>query len=60
MKEFDKIIKEANYMSTYDFDGELSTRNYVEYIIREGSTLDRRELIQHLPIPKRLHSKQLV
>ncbi|MFH0979379.1 MAG: recombinase family protein [Candidatus Roizmanbacteria bacterium] len=60
IKNYERILKEANYMSTYDFDGELSTRNYVEYIIREGSTLDRRELIQHLPIPKRLHSKKLV
>lgn len=60
IKHYEKILEEANYLSTYNFDGDLSTRNYVEYIIRDGSTQDRRELIQHLPIPKKLHNKELV
>ena len=59
MKEYEKILKEANYMSKYDFYGELKTRDYVEYIIRDGSTGARRDLIECLPIPKKLQNKKL-
>jgi len=59
MSHYEKILKEANYLSAYSFDGEVSVRNYIEYIIREGSTQDRRELIQNLPIPKIIHNKEL-
>ena len=60
MKEYEKILKEANYLSKYDFDGELKTREYVEYIIREGTTGARRDLIQCLPIPRKLHQRILI
>jgi site-specific DNA recombinase len=60
MKEYEKILKEANYLSKYDFDGELKTREYMEYIIRDGTTGARQDLIECLPIPKKLHNKKLV
>lgn len=59
MKEYEKIIKEANYLSKYNFDGELTNRDYIEYIIREGSMKARKDLIESLSIPKRLHQKKL-
>jgi len=60
MNEYEKIIKGANYLSKYDFDGELKIREYVEYIIREGTTGARRDLIECLPIPRKLHEKKLI
>jgi DNA polymerase elongation subunit (family B) len=59
MKEYEKIIKEANYLSRYDFVGELTNRDYIEYIIREGSIKARRDLIETMPIPKKLHNRKL-
>jgi len=60
MKEYKKILKEANYLSKYNYDGELTTREYIEYIIREGLTGARRDLIEYLPIPRKFHDKKLV
>lgn len=60
MKEYEKIIKEANYLSKYDFDGELTNRDYVEYIIRQGSIKARQDLVEILPIPKRHRNRKIV
>jgi len=60
MKEYKKILKKANYLSKHDFDGELKTREYVEYIIRDSTTGARRDLIECFPFPKKLHEKKLI
>ena len=60
MEEYKKIIREANYLSKDNYDGELEIRDYIEYIIREGSPKARRELISYIPIPKKFHNKKLV
>lgn len=60
MSEYERIIKEANYLSKYDFDGELTNRDFIEYIIREGTMKARRDLIDILPIGKQLHNKRLI
>lgn len=60
MKEYEKILKEANYLSKYDFNGELTIREYIEYIIREGTMNARRELIESFNFPRNLHNRLLI
>ena len=36
--EYEKIIKEARYLSDYEFDGDLKTKDYIQYIVRQGLT----------------------
>lgn len=59
LHEYEKIIKEAKYLSDYGFDGELTNKDYIHYIVRQGSSRARSELIQALPIPKLLHNRLL-
>lgn len=60
MKKYEKILMEANYLSKYNFDGELNMRDYIEYIIRQGTMSERQELLSTIIIPKRLNNKKLV
>lgn len=59
LSEYEKIIREAKYLSDYGFNGELTNRDYIEYIIRQGSPRARKELVVHLSMPKRLHDRIL-
>ncbi|OQY69063.1 hypothetical protein B6D29_00140 [Microgenomates bacterium UTCPR1] len=60
MEEYKRIIREANYLSKDNYDGEITIREYTEYVIREGSPKARRELINNLPLPKKLHNRAFI
>lgn len=59
LREYEKIIKEAKYLSDYGFNGELTNRDYADYIIRMGTPKAIGILLKDLDIPYKLNSKKL-
>lgn len=62
MEDYKKIARDTLYFNTnkLDEDIELTNKDYAKYIMNQGSMTAKRELVKLLPIPKRLHNRQLI
>lgn len=61
MGEYTKIIEEAKYFSGNSYeDEEVTLKDCVKYALREGTPSARKDLIEALSLPRRLHHKKLV
>lgn len=62
MSDYKKIAKDTLYFNTdkFDDDIEISNKDYAKYVLMQGSMTAKKDLITTLPIPRRLHNRQLV
>ncbi|MCL4378582.1 MAG: recombinase family protein, partial [Actinobacteria bacterium] len=60
--DYKKIVKDTLYFNTnkMDDDIEVTNKDYAKYILNQGSMTAKRELTKSLPIPRRLHKRQLI
>lgn len=60
MGEYTKITEEAKYLSGNSYeDEEVTLKDCIKYVLREGTPSARKGLIEALPLPRRLHDRKL-
>ena len=59
--QLEPIVKEiSSYVNPYDYDDVVRFKEFVLYASSKAPIATRRELLQYLPIPKKLHNLSLV
>ncbi|MEO6509285.1 MAG: hypothetical protein ABIO02_04990 [Patescibacteria group bacterium] len=62
LKQFESIVKEINLYTNndYDYDGNVTLKDLALYAAAKAPISTRRELLNELPLPKKLHNSILV
>ncbi len=62
MMEYQKLVSDTIYYNTdrLSDDIEIGVKDYAKYILREGTTKAKKDLVELMPIPRFLHNKTLV